>query len=294
MGMRDLSKKVFKEVEHKTWKSLVSTLEGNIGSGFMYRGQTNDVNNCWSITSSFNRSYSSDAFLFESFLQEQYSDHLFDYFSDYSYEKISQIQNLEMLERLYYLQHYGLPTCLIDFTKDPLIATYFAISGVEHSNSFPLKYDEKGYVSIYQLNINCLPKELQTSILTSESLSRNYEKYEFMGYAHFGLDMNPEINLIKTENFNLEKQKGCFVLFDNLGNNEIGLYDFLEQASHSHSFGNNFWVHHKLCYKAIFERDVEYMDNMTLWGYLKSKKKIGRDLFNDIQGLKYDLNFFYA
>jgi hypothetical protein len=36
------------------------------------------------------------------------------------------------------------------------------------------------------------------------------------------------------------------------------------------------------------------MDNMTLWGYLKSKKKIGRDLFNDIQGLKYDLNFFYA
>lgn len=154
--------KGIKEHIHIDWPSLVQSLEGNQGDGFIYRGQSNSPNTEWKVISSFNRhySYSKTLYSFETFIEQQLSDYLFDYYDSYSYEKMKDLADSSLCERLYFLQHYGIPTCLLDFTKDPLTGVYFALSGVALSDTFPLPYSDKDYISVYQLNLNVFPDEL--------------------------------------------------------------------------------------------------------------------------------------
>lgn len=63
--------------------------------------------------------------------------------SEYEAEMIRELVSLfpgdflhdtSMFDRLVRMQHYGLPTRLLDVTKNPLVALYFAVSEKEHSH----------------------------------------------------------------------------------------------------------------------------------------------------------------
>lgn len=61
--------------------------------------------------------------------------------------RINEFRDLDMpLKKLAKMQHYGIPTRLVDLTTNPLVALYFAIEDVEDKSSGNIFiFDEKGF-----------------------------------------------------------------------------------------------------------------------------------------------------
>lgn len=100
---------------------------------------------------------------------------------------------------------------------------------------------------------------------------------------------------LKELNFNLEKQKGCFVLYDNC-NTDLGLIEFISKIINEKKLKKikKFITAYHLDYNSLFPKPLYNLNNGTLFRYLISKGKTGKFLFNDLQGIKYDINYFHC
>jgi hypothetical protein len=201
------------------------------------------------------------------------------------------------------------PTCLIDFTKDPLIALYFAITGVKGSSGSTFDangdfaiYPDDCFLSIYKIDCKIL-REIGVKTFEQETgdLFLRYRNYEIpldninfsRSYAILAILNNPEFNEI---NYNLQKQKGCFLLYDNHGFN-FGGKKGLEKFLSEYAIRRNLSVSspaisiYKIRYNSIFKNRKK--NKKSLFRFLSESKITGAYLFNDLQGLKYDFNFFH-
>jgi hypothetical protein len=130
---------------HLSWPELVvSLLESEDEDSKIYRGQSNsysinqnksqrqlDSNNGidfknWPLISSFDRFYLGFSYHFSTFLNQQLEDNLFGArYGKHRFKEIFYLKDCNQLERIYYLQHYSIPTCFLDCSLSSLTALFF-------------------------------------------------------------------------------------------------------------------------------------------------------------------------
>jgi hypothetical protein len=284
-------------------------------SDFIYRGQTNSYNNYkfteWNIVSTYNRNPQFSNIRFNSFLTQQLNDSLFDiYYRNNQFVKDKKLEKSDLISKLYFLQHYGISTSLIDFTHNPFVALYFAMSSLNsHSggtcddNGFPNYYLENCTISIYQINYKLLVEKFKIQEINNKIGYEYDKKFKFntnvnlRKTVHVGIDTNPiknTNNLI--DNFNLLKQEGAFIFYDNHYNKKYGLIEFItdyiieNKIEITEPLVKIYKIKYNELYKPLKSKQPNFK---TAFQILKEKEKTGNYLFNDYQGLKYDLTFFH-
>ena len=115
-------------------------------------------------------------------------------------------------------------------------------------------------------------------------------------YSHIGIDLNPIASLPRiVENYNLEIQKGCFLYYDNKYS-QISFERFLELYCQLNriKIDSPIITIYNINYNSLFNKlHSKQPNHISVFQYLRQRKITGEFLFNDIQGLKYDFNFFH-
>jgi hypothetical protein len=159
------------ETKNYTWEEFVKdNPKSNINDKkYIYRGQTNGeiINNEgktefveWPIISSFNRQVKSEQLSFDKFIFQQVSFIPTNKYNNYKIVRERKLSEANTISQIYFLQHYGIPTCFVDFTFHPLIALYFAISDMSMQSGgkytidgFCNDYPDDYYFTIYKIQI---------------------------------------------------------------------------------------------------------------------------------------------
>lgn len=308
---------VVEVIDNRTWEEFIEdNPKSNIkDKKFIYRGQSNGfvydkegnpTFKEWNIVSSFNRFYvpGSRQYNFEEFISQQIS-FIPSKYSEYEFVKKNNLDKANAISQIYFLQHYGVPTCFIDFTFHPLVALYFSISamkgqsGGSYPKGLPNFYPDEYVFSIYKIDVEALKKVFKIHDLKHTDIEfwLNYDFYKIkltdLKWAHLALDLDPLSKIDNQEqNFNIRKQHSCFLMYDN-GKCNIGFEEFLAQYIKEET-------NEPIIYKYRFKYNSAYrpIDRLRgkvepLFNRLRKEKVIGKDLFNDIQGIKYDFNFFH-
>ncbi len=293
---------------------------------FIFRGQSNGVEKIsakdkngrvittrpleWELISSFNRYYQRNHYNFATFLSQQLENTLFEMkYGNYEFVKRLGIAQWSKLDKVMFLQHYGCPTCFIDFTKDPFIALYFAIASMKGSSGKTFDgegnicdYSDDCFLSVYKIDFEYLKKILNIKEINSEDdLGLSYRNHEL--YLDENSSQSAVVSLLLhpeaiSENYNLGMQKGSFLLYDS--------HDFNFKGNGFEKFISEYITRRKIeiikplikiyriSYNSIYtNRYHGKLRKEGLFSFLFKKQISGAYLFNDLQGLKYDFNFFH-
>jgi len=305
-------------ISNITWEEFIEKTDSDnpINSDYIYRGQSNSFTFPedfieWDVVSSFNRVYTKKNFKFNQFLSQQLEEGLFKAnYANYEFVKRTCLDKSDLITRLYFLQHYGIPTCLIDFSHNPLVALYFSLTSlkghrfrVNTVDGFPAIYPNDCHISITQINHKILREVLEIKEINhrSNDLFLEYEQYSKdlsqNEWAYLGIDLSP-INKVNQEvnNYNLKAQEACFLLYDNSETNGKDLISFLEEYCLKNEISlpepliKIYKIKYNCLYKPIRQLQPDYV---PVFKYLENENITGRELFNDFQGIKYDFNFFH-
>ena len=313
---------VLKEIYFDRWEDFVEHFKdykSNNEGKFIFRGHSNESQYLgkftkWSLISSFNRTQPKFGYSFSDYLIQQFESELFRItYGNYAYKKIRLLTKSSVLRKCYLFQHYGIPTCFIDFTFNPLIALYFSLTNIPGRSGGSYDMDgnpgfysndkDKDYVSIYQIDTHLLQQILGVKQISSRTFGwKTLDHYTISAFKklHFpsliGLDLRPTFGrngLLK--NHNLFRQEGCFLYYDN---EESGLSfeKFVETYCEDHdiSVPSSIITIYNINYNSLFKKMHSRQPNhISVFRFLKEKKLTGQFLFDDLQGLKYDFNFFH-
>lgn len=108
------------------------------------------------------------------------------------------------------MQHYGVPTPLLDFTTDLDVAIYFAFRGTDLTPSNDLT---KNFVSIYIIDLDANKLDLSDPI--GQDLASVYPLKKLILFAEVENDHDEKVNPYRSRytntNFNIINQKGVFL-----------------------------------------------------------------------------------
>jgi len=279
----------------------------------IFRGHTN-AGKFWDLTSSHQRAFHNKPFsewLPYGFTKILHSTLVSNYRSIPNFERLSELNNLDLL---IYLQHYGIPTPLIDFSRDHLIALYFAGSGIHYTNlrstfEHGERFDELA-VKIYNRRNLTTPEleelfnkyptlfidiiELNQSQLTILKDIDQTEDFNQQLVDQCSFEFETETNVVfsisnprNTDiNYNLVQQKGCFIYIDS----KLSLEGFIEELINQNLLSENSITHHLIPKPSLNYPDAAIHNLETLYDFLSNKRITGVQLFSDLQGLKFDMN----
>lgn len=284
--------------------------EGNLDKNCFFRGHSNCMKNAetfnfWQIQSNLNRSYP-DVSL-EDFLEN--ISHGSQYFSFYGIEKEND-GSPGLIEIMAYLQHYGVPTPLVDFSTDPITAFYFSCSNFPTGD---IHYPQAYYLSVFEIDTKIFEEDYGVKRFTLSNDIQIYNSIEKI-YPFKVLDYPEKIKDSKSsyiaicpmedqpiiKNSKLNKQDGAFIMvhfprrifYKNKLTDILSLEEVLKIIKIENGLRSKPIVLHLIPYLSIIDESEDvFFSYDLLFTYFKEKGKTGYHLFSDLMGFKYDFMF---
>ena len=252
---------MMKEVEIRSVEELFEKLN-KLPNNYIYRGHANAD---WPLQSSLERIIGSKWSVEEAKKFEEYSITQFQSkFHLYDSENVKPDSKLAWLS---IMQHYGVPTRLLDFTESPYVALYFALEAYSPQTCadfaiFALDYSAIMDCSIAHISLN--------DGKFNETRSSVYERQDQIFdevVDRFAYDI-AWIAEPKQLNARLDRQTGSFLLS---GNRSLRIQDVLDSEPYSNVTMYKFRVAHDL-YTGIF-------------ALLRKMNITSKSLYGDLDGL---------
>lgn len=175
------------------------------------------------------------------------------------------------LEWLSLMQHYGVPTRLLDFTSSPYAALYFGIEGYDFQRQPEFALYCIDYTGLMNRSIELIKKEDSRFTETRESIQGKSDKV----FDDFIDPFNRNI-LWVTEpdrlNARIDRQAGCFLVS---GNKEMGIEELIESDSYSKVD----------CRKIILSGSIAE----SVFALLRKMNISGKSIYGDLGGLARSL-----
>jgi len=178
-------------------------------NNYVYRGHANAA---WLLQSSLERVLGSKWSSIESRKFEKYSLEQFQAkFHLYDSENITPDSKLGWLS---VMQHYGVPTRMVDFTESPYVALYFALEAYQPASKLDLAVFALDYSAFMEASISHIRTKDNSFAYTRETLHPMQDKVFEEVVDRFSYDIT-WITEPGRHNERLDRQGGCFVVSGN-------------------------------------------------------------------------------
>jgi hypothetical protein len=251
---------MMREVEIRSVEELIEQLN-KLPNHFLYRGHANAD---WPLQSSLERIIGSKWSVAEANKFEEYSIGQFQSkFHLYDRENVKPDSKLAWLS---IMQHYGVPTRLLDFTESPYVALYFALEAYSPQTCADFAIFAFDYRAIMECSIEHISsKDGKFNETRSSVYARQDQVFEVVDCLAYDIAWIAEP---KQLNARLDRQAGSFLLS---GNRSLRIQDVLDSELYADVTMFKFRVTHDL-YTGIF----------TL---LRKMNITSKSLYGDLDGL---------
>lgn len=199
------------KIQHlATIDAVISTL-CSLPNSYIYRGH---ADSSWRLESTLERligpkwnKTSADKF-------EQFSLQIFQ--SKYHLYDRENVEPESKLAWLSLMQHYGVPTRLLDFTASPFVAIYFAIEAYDHRSGRDLSIFSLDYSALMERSVNYICDKDASFTETRQSVGLKQDEVFTDVVDRFSYDI-AWVTEPRQLNVRLDRQSGCFLLSGNRG-----------------------------------------------------------------------------
>lgn len=252
---------MMKEIEIRSVAELIEQIN-TLPNHFLYRGHANSD---WPLQSSLERIIGSKWSAEEAKLFEEYSLNQFQSkFHLYDRENVKPDSKLAWLS---IMQHYGVPTRLLDFTESPYVALYFALEAYSPQARADFAIFALDYSAIMDRSIAHICSKdgefKETRISVYEKQDAVFETVVDRFAYNIAWIAEP-----KQLNARLDRQAGSFLLSGNRG---LRIQDVLDSEPYANVEMYKFCVAHDL-YTGIFS-------------LLRKMNITSKSLYGDLDGL---------
>lgn len=232
---------MLKTIEITSTDDLIKNIN-TLPNNFLYRGQANAE---WRLQSSLERILGDNwtgaqVKKFEDMSLNQFKSK----FHLYDKENVKPDSKLAWLSLM---QHYGVPTRLLDFTGSPYVALYFALEYYNPQQNLPLSLYAFDYSAILEKSIAYIKSKDKEFLETSESVYEKQDEIFSNVVDRFRFDI-AWVTEPKLLNVRLDRQSGSFLLS---GNSDLKIEETLNLEIYSSVNLIKYIIHQDL-YVGIF------------------------------------------